>query len=114
VVNDNTYTNLMARLNLSYAAATIHRLREERPGDYVALVHQVGLQPDEPGSWEAAAAAMHVPFDERRGIHPQDGTFLDREEWDLASTPPEKFPLLLHYPQPAAQLERTGFLTAVL
>jgi alpha,alpha-trehalose phosphorylase len=97
VVNDNTYTNLMARLNLSYAAATIHRLREERPGDYVALVHRVGLRPDEPGSWEAAAAAMHVPFDERRGIHPQDGTFLDREQWDLTSTPLDKFPLLLHY-----------------
>ncbi|MGH8839972.1 MAG: glycoside hydrolase family 65 protein, partial [Jiangellaceae bacterium] len=29
VVNDNTYTNLMARLNLSSAAATVRRLREE-------------------------------------------------------------------------------------
>jgi alpha,alpha-trehalose phosphorylase len=27
VVNDNTYTNLMARLNLSFAAATVRRLR---------------------------------------------------------------------------------------
>jgi hypothetical protein len=35
----------MARLNLSYAAATIHRLREERPGDYVALVHPAGEVP---------------------------------------------------------------------
>ena len=40
---------------------------------------------------------MHVPFDEARGIHPQDDTFLDREVWDLDSTPREKFPLLLHY-----------------
>jgi alpha,alpha-trehalose phosphorylase len=40
---------------------------------------------------------MHVPFDQERGIHPQDDTFLDREVWDLAGTPPEKFPLLLHY-----------------
>ncbi|HCU97362.1 MAG TPA: family 65 glycosyl hydrolase [Actinobacteria bacterium] len=97
VVNDNTYTNLMARLNLIFAAATVRRLREERPQDYIALVHQVALRPDEAESWERAAAAMHVPFDEERGIHPQDGTFLDREEWDLDSTPPEKFPLLLHY-----------------
>jgi alpha,alpha-trehalose phosphorylase len=40
---------------------------------------------------------MYVPFNEQRGIHPQDDTFLDREEWDLDATPAEKFPLLLHY-----------------
>jgi len=97
VVNDNTYTNLMARLNLNSAAATVRRLREERPADYIALVHEVGLKPGEAESWERAAAAMHVPFDEKRGIHPQDDTFVDREVWDLAATPREKFPLLLHY-----------------
>ncbi len=97
VVNDNTYTNLMARLNLNFAAATVRKLREDRPEAYTALVHAVGLKPAEVESWERAAAAMHVPFDAERGIHPQDNTFLDREEWDLGSTPPEKFPLLLHY-----------------
>ena len=97
VVNDNTYTNLMARLNLNFAAATTRRLREERPEDYAALVHQVRLKPGEIESWERAAAAMHVPFDEERGIHPQDETFLDREPWDLDATPRDKFPLLLHY-----------------
>jgi alpha,alpha-trehalose phosphorylase len=97
VVNDNTYTNLMARLNLVFAADTVRRLRQELPGDYTALVHKVKLQPEEPGAWERAAAAMYVPFDERLGIHPQDDTFLDREEWDLDATPADKFPLLLHY-----------------
>ena len=63
VVNDNTYTNLMARLNLNFAAATVRRLRGERPRDYTALAHVVGLQPGEVESWERAAAAMHVPFD---------------------------------------------------
>jgi len=97
VVNDNTYTNLMARLNLSFAADTVRRLRGERPADYTALAHEVGLRAGEVESWERAAAAMHVPFDSERGIHPQDDTFLDREIWDLGSTPREKFPLLLHY-----------------
>jgi alpha,alpha-trehalose phosphorylase len=97
VVNDNTYTNLMARLNLNFAAASVRRLRAERPQDYTALVHAVRLQPKEIESWERAAAAMHIPFDDERRIHPQDETFLDREPWDLDSTPREKFPLLLHY-----------------
>jgi alpha,alpha-trehalose phosphorylase len=97
VVNDNTYTNLMARLYLNFAAATVRRLRAERPADHTALVHQVKLQPGEVESWDRAAEAMHVPFDAELGIHPQDNTFLEREMWDLDSTPPEKFPLLLHY-----------------
>jgi alpha,alpha-trehalose phosphorylase len=97
VVNDNAYTNLMARLNLSSAAATVRRLRDERPDAYTALVHDVALDPDEVESWERAAAAMYVPYDDKRGIHPQDSTFLEREVWDLAGTPREKFPLLLHF-----------------
>ncbi len=97
VVNDNTYTNLMARQNLSFAAATVRRLRDERSEEYAALVHEVGLRPGEVESWELAAAAMHVPFDHDRRIHPQDDTFLEREVWDLAGTPPGKFPLLLNY-----------------
>ena len=97
VVNDNTYTNLMARLNLNFAAEAVRRLREERPQDYTALAHKVALGPEEVESWERAAAVMEVPFDQERGIHPQDDTFLDREVWDLDGTPPERFPLLLHY-----------------
>jgi alpha,alpha-trehalose phosphorylase len=97
VVNDNAYTNLMARLNLRYAAATIRLLRAERPDAYSALAAELELAMDEVSEWERAAAVMHVPFDSRRGVHPQDAGFLDREVWDLEATPDDHFPLLLHY-----------------
>jgi alpha,alpha-trehalose phosphorylase len=97
VVDDNTFTNLMARLNLNYAASTVRRLERERPDDYRALIHALHLRPGEVEAWERAAAAMHVPFDEERGVNPQDSRFLDREPWDLNATPKERFPLLLHY-----------------
>jgi alpha,alpha-trehalose phosphorylase len=97
VVNDNAYTNLMARSNLSYAAECVRWLASERPIDHIRLVEDTGLRPGEVEGWERAAAAMHVPYDERRGIHPQDSAFLDREPWDLDTTPAADFPLLLHY-----------------
>ncbi len=97
VVNDNAFTNLMARLNLNYAASAVRRLERERPEDYQALVHSVRLKPDEVEAWERAAGAMHVPYDEERGVNPQDVNFLEREQWDLENTPRERFPLLLHY-----------------
>src|SRR3954447_4151136 len=97
VVNDNTYTNVMATLNLRFAAATVRRLQRERPRLLAALVHELGLRLEELDAWERAADAMHVPFDAGRGINPQDANFLERERWPFETTPAEHYPLLLHY-----------------
>ena len=97
VVNDNAYTNLMARLNLNYAAAAVRRLRTEDPAAHAALVAEMGLQDGEEETWERAASKMYIPFDSERGINPQDESFLDREVWDIEATPPDRFPLLLNY-----------------
>jgi alpha,alpha-trehalose phosphorylase len=97
VVNDNTYTNLMARLNLNAAAAAVRWLERERPAAHAALLSELDLGAGEPDAWTAAATAMYVPYDERRGVHPQDSEFLERERWDLERTPPDRFPLLMHY-----------------
>lgn len=97
VVNDNAYTNLMARLNLNYAAATLRRLEVERPEAHAVLGLELRLDPSEPAAWERAAAHMYIPHDATTGITPQDDAFLDREVWDLVATPAEQFPLLLHF-----------------
>ena len=97
VVNDNAFTNLMARLNLNYAVSAVRLLEQESPELYAALRFELSLEPSEIEAWERAAEAMFIPHDEERGITPQDDSFLQRERWDLESTPPEKFPLLLHY-----------------
>jgi len=97
VVNDNLFTNVMARFNLDKAAELVRRLQAEAPGASADLSRQLQLRPDEVGEWEAAAKAMAIPFDEATGINPQDSHFLDREVWDLANTPVSKRPLMLHY-----------------
>jgi alpha,alpha-trehalose phosphorylase len=97
VVNNNTFTNLMARENLRYAAATVDELRNERPGLFAVLVDKTGLELPEVNEWKRAAQHMYIPFNETLGIHLQDDTFLEREPWDFANTPADKYPLLLHY-----------------
>ncbi|HSK23877.1 MAG TPA: glycosyl hydrolase family 65 protein [Egicoccus sp.] len=97
VVNDNAFTNLMARHNLRYAAEVALWMREERPAAYRHLVHETDLREDEPVAWQRAADAMFVPYDEHRGIHPQDANFLEKERWDFAATPIDHYPLLLNY-----------------
>ncbi|QWC86828.1 glycoside hydrolase family 65 protein [Nocardioidaceae bacterium] len=97
VVDDNLFTNVMARFNLRRASEAVRFLRERRPGAYERMRNRVGLVEEEWAEWDRCAAGMAIPFDERLGIHPQDAHFLTREMWDLESTPVSKRPLLLHY-----------------
>ena len=97
VVNDNAYTNVMARLNLNYAITVLEGLQADDPHRYRLLCSDVGLDEAELADWRRAAAAMHVPYDEQRGVNPQDAQFLEREVWDFDATPPDHYPLLLHY-----------------
>jgi len=99
VVNNNAYTNLMARENLRYAAQTVKSLQTAEPEAYNVLVHKTALQSSEVETWIRAAENMYVPYDEKLEIIPQDDSFLDREPWDFRNTPREHYPLLLfHHP----------------
>jgi len=90
VSDDNTYTNLMARRNLLAAAAAVDRHPKEAKALEVAA--------DEVGAWRSAADTMHVPFDGILDVHMQAEGFTHHARWDFEGTPPENYPLLLHYP----------------
>jgi len=77
--------------------ASVERIRDAYPADFVRVSARLGLSDDEVEEWRACAAGMTIPFDTGLGIHPQDDFFLDREVWDLSKTPAELRPLLLHY-----------------
>jgi alpha,alpha-trehalose phosphorylase len=97
VVNNNAYTNLMARENLRYAAETVQCLQTTYPDSYNALVQKTAVEPSELEAWVKAAKSMYVPYDEKLQIIPQDDSFLDREPWDFRNTPSDRYPLLLFY-----------------
>ncbi|KQS20888.1 glycoside hydrolase family 65 protein [Frigoribacterium sp. Leaf186] len=97
VVDDNLYTNVMARANLRAAVRAVTRLKDDAPVAFDRMVARLGLEEHEITGWQLAAEAMHIPYDDHRGIHPQDAQFLDKELWDLEATPANKRPLLLHY-----------------
>jgi alpha,alpha-trehalose phosphorylase len=90
VADDNVYTNLMARRNLLAAAAAA----ESYPG----RARELGIEAEESASWRDAAESMYIPYDEALGVHPQAEEFTSHQVWDFAGTPPEHYPLLLHYP----------------
>jgi len=81
VVNDNLYTNVMARFNLRAAAAL----------DGVG-----GITDAEQLVWREAADRMALPYDSDLQVYSQDADFMTLEPWDW-STPADKYPLLLHF-----------------
>lgn len=97
IVNNNCFTNLMARENMRYAAETVRMLKRDHSESFDALVRRTHLDADEPEAWDQAAERMYLPYDERLKVHPQDDAFLDLEKWDFAATPEDHYPLLLHY-----------------
>ncbi|HEX6527789.1 MAG TPA: glycosyl hydrolase family 65 protein [Streptosporangiaceae bacterium] len=88
--DNNTYTNLMAQQNLRAAADACARYQDGAVRLRVT-VHEIA-------AWRAAAAAMTIPYDMERGIHQQHENFTEHGVWNFADTPPDKYPLLLHYP----------------
>jgi len=90
IADNNVYTNLMAQRNLRGAVDVV----KEHPEKATEL----GVKPAEVERWRRAAESMYVPYDERLGVHPQATGFTDHERWDFENTPPEKYPLLLHFP----------------
>ena len=97
VVDNNFFTNMMARQNLRLATRTVNLIRLFHPDDYARLVERTGLHESELLDWVNASERMYLPVDEQTGIHPQDDSFLDKPRWDCAATPAEDYPLLLHY-----------------
>jgi len=95
LVNNNYYTNVLARYNLEWAAKIIRILEEG--GRAGKVIDKAGVMRAELQEFEKAAEAMYLPYDEKLGINPQDDSFLKKKKWDLSEIKEEEKPLLLHY-----------------
>jgi alpha,alpha-trehalose phosphorylase len=90
LVDNNTFTNLMAARNLRVAADAA----VQHPGRGAEL----GVDAREIEAWRNASEAMVVPFDAEIRVTAQSEGFTRYRRWDFESTDADDYPLLLHYP----------------
>ena len=90
LVDNNVYTNLMAQANLRSAAAAAER--------HPDVARRLDVTEVEIAGWRSAAEHIHLPYDERLCVHPQDQDFTTHGRWNFDATPPDRYPLLLHRP----------------
>lgn len=86
IVDNNLYTNLLARENLYCALQALELLGEDGT--------RFGVTKEEKNYWKRVADAMYLPYDEAWGIYLQDDGFLMRKPYHEDQIPEEKRHLL--------------------
>jgi alpha,alpha-trehalose phosphorylase len=89
LVDNNVYTNLMAARNLVLAADASVRNPE--------CAAELGVDQEEIASWRDAAAVIVIPYDDELKVTPQCEDFTRLRNWDFEKTPPDEYPLLMHF-----------------
>ena len=96
-VNNNWYTNRMARWNLEYAANTLNDMRLNSPPDYETAVARLKISAGEPVRWCEIAGRLVLPYDESRGIFLQQDGFLDKILAPAVTIPAAERPIHRHW-----------------
>jgi trehalose/maltose hydrolase-like predicted phosphorylase len=84
-IDDNAFTNVMARWNIRRALEVAALLRERWPKHWDRLSSQLGLSDTELGRWLNTADTMATGLDPRTGLFEQFSGFFGLEQIDLAA-----------------------------
>jgi maltose phosphorylase len=78
-VNNNWYTNYIAKWCIDYALQNIEKVKEEFTSDYNRIMDKVSLSSKEMETWQDVANNMYFPFSEKHNVYLQQDGFLDKE-----------------------------------
>jgi trehalose/maltose hydrolase-like predicted phosphorylase len=87
-VDDDAYTNLMARWNLWHGATTANLLDECWPGRWKQLATRLLVTEEEVNTWRKLADSMFIPFDPKTLLYEQFNGYFKKEPIDLKSYEP--------------------------
>ncbi|UWY29625.1 glycoside hydrolase family 65 protein [Flavobacterium sp. TR2] len=78
-INNNFYTNYIAKWCIDFAAEQIEKVALEYPADHKRVLEKVSLSANEIQEWKKVADDMYFPISEELGIYLQQDGFLDKE-----------------------------------
>jgi trehalose/maltose hydrolase-like predicted phosphorylase len=82
-VDDNAYTNWLARFNLERATEAVGWMKREFPQAWGALAERLAFAPDEMHHWSAVARDLYFPAPNAQGVIEQFAGFFDLEDYPL-------------------------------
>ncbi len=78
-VNNNFYTNYIAKWCLSYTYDQLKKVALEYPSDYKRIIDKVNITEAELQSWKKVSDNMYFPYSKEHNIYLQQDGFLDKE-----------------------------------
>jgi len=78
-VNNNFYTNYLAKWCIEYAAEQIEKVKSDYASDYDRIMSKVNLDDNEISKWKKVADSMYLPFSEEHDVYLQQDGFLDKD-----------------------------------
>jgi maltose phosphorylase len=78
-VNNNWYTNYIAKWCIDYAIENIKRVSSEYTTDYTRVMNKAKLSKVEIEEWQKVADNMYFPYSEAHNVYLQQDGFLDKE-----------------------------------
>lgn len=93
MVNNNCYTNYMAKKTFEYTIEVLAEGMKERPEACSELEARLRLKASEVGDWSHMAENMRITLDESTGIYEQHEGYFDLPHVDIKKIPVTDFPL---------------------
>ena len=78
-VNNNFYTNYLAKWCIDYASENISKIKDEYNSDFARIMNKVKLSEAEISQWKKVADNMYFPYSEEEQVYLQQDGFLDKE-----------------------------------
>ncbi|MFK7812756.1 MAG: family 65 glycosyl hydrolase domain-containing protein, partial [Maribacter sp.] len=78
-VNNNWYTNYLAKWCIKYALEQLQKVKDGYPMDYDRIIAHTKLTSDETDLWDEVASNMFFPYSKKHEVFLQQDGFLDKE-----------------------------------
>lgn len=98
MVNNNAYTNHMAKKSFEWALQAADQMRTSRPRDWALLRTRLAVPDSELQDWQHKSGHMESMLDPLTGIYEQHEGFFNLPHVDYAAIPDDQFPVQKKWP----------------
>jgi maltose phosphorylase len=92
-INNNFYTNYIAKWCIDYTYEQIQKVSLEYPSDHKRIIEKVKLADAELKEWKKVADKMYFPVSEELGVYLQQDGFLDKDLVPVKDLDPSQRPI---------------------
>ena len=92
-VNNNWYTNYLAKWCIEYTLAQLQKVEDGYPEDFHRIMGKTKLTERECDKWKKVADHMYFPFSKKYGVFLQQDGFLDKDLVKVSDLPKTERPI---------------------